>query len=47
MSIVIVCLPACDVINFEINFIFLIMPFFQMNKKFRQKCEYLENQKSF
>ena len=29
----IVCLPVCDVINFEIILIFLIKQFFYMNKK--------------
>ena len=28
MYIVIVCLPGCDVMNFEIKLIFLIKPFF-------------------
>ena len=32
----IVCLPVCDVINFEIILIFLIKQFFYMNKKSRQ-----------
>ena len=38
---------GCDVINFEINLIFLIKPFFYMTKKSRQKLKYLENDKSF
>ena len=33
--------------NFEINFIFLIKPFFYMSKKSRQKREYFENEESF
>ena len=33
--------------NFEINLIFLIKPFFYMTKKSRQKFKYLENGKSF
>ena len=41
------CFPGCDVINFEINLIFLIKPSFYMTKTSRQKFEYLENEKSF
>ena len=33
MCIAIVCFPGCDVINFGINYIFLIKPFFYMTKK--------------
>ena len=40
-------IACCDVINFEINLIFLIKPFFYMTKKSRQKLKYLENDKSF
>ena len=40
MCIVIICLPGCDVKNFEINLIYL-------TKKSRQKIEYLETKKSF
>ena len=47
MRIAIVCFPFCDAINFEINFIFLIKPFFYMGKKSRQKFKYLENEKRF
>ena len=47
MFIVIVCFPACDVINFEITLILLIKPFFYMTKKSRQKFKYLKNKKSF
>ena len=42
--IAIICFPGCD-INFEINLMFLIKPFFYMTKKLGQK--YLENGKSF
>ena len=42
-----VCESGCDVINFEINLIFLIKPFFYMKKKSRQKFKHLENKKSF
>ena len=47
MSVAIVCQPGCDVINFEINLIFLIKPFFDMSEHSRQKCKYLEKEKSF
>ena len=40
MCIAIVCYPGCDVINYEMNLIFLI-------KKSRQKLKYLESEKSF
>ena len=33
MCIVIVCKPGCDVMNFEVNFIFLIKPFFLHDQK--------------
>ena len=39
--------PGCDVVNFEINLIFLIKPFFYMTKKSRQKFRYLENENIF
>ena len=47
MSIAIVYQPGCDVMNFKINLIFLIKPFFQYDKKSLQKLKYLENEKSF
>ena len=47
MYIVIVCLPGCDVIKFQINLTFLIKPFFYMTKRPRKKFKYLENEKSF
>ena len=47
MCIAIVYYPSCDVLNFEINFIFLIEPFFYMTEKSWQKLKYLENEKSF
>ena len=47
MCILIVCFPGCDVRNFEINLVFLIMPCFYMIKLSRQKFKYLENEKSF
>ena len=42
-----ICFPGCDIINFEVNLIFLIKPIFNKTKKSRQKCKYLENKKSF
>ena len=45
--IAIVYFLGCDVITFEINFIFLLKPFFYMPKNLRQKIKYLENEKSF
>ena len=47
MCIAITCKPGCGVINFEIDFIFLIKPFFNMMKISRQKGKYLENEKRF
>ena len=44
--IAIVCFPGYDIINFEIIFIFLIKPFSYMQKNWRQKFKYLENEKS-
>ena len=36
-----------DVINFEMNLIFLIKPFSYMTKKPTQKIKYIVNEKSF
>ena len=36
---------GCDVINFEVNLIFLIKSFFCMNKMSRQKFKHIENEK--
>ena len=47
MWIAIVCFPDCDEINFEINVIFLIKPFFYMTEKSKWKFKYLEIEKSF
>ena len=47
MCIAVVCFPGCDIINFEINIIFLIKPLFYMTKRPRQKFKYLKNKKSF
>ena len=37
MSIVIICCPVCDVINFEINLSFVIKLPFYINKKSQDK----------
>ena len=47
MCISVVCSLGCGVINFGINLIFLIKPFFYMTKKSRQKFNYFENEKNF
>ena len=47
MCIVIICCPAYDVINFEINHSLLIQPFFYIAKKPGQKCKILKSEKSF
>ena len=47
MCITIVSEPVWDVIEFEINLIFLIKPFRYITKKSRQKLKYLDNEKSF
>ena len=44
MYIAVVCFPGCDLINLEINLIFLIKPFLFMTKKSRQKFKYIENE---
>ena len=45
MCIAMVCKPGCDVMNFEVNLIFLIKPFFLHEQKLVTKT-YLENEKS-
>ena len=47
ICVVIICQPACDVIKFQINLIFLIKLFCCMTKNSRQKLKHLENEKSF
>ena len=48
MCIAVYYFQGCDVINFEINRIFLMKPFFCKTKKTsRQKIKYLEKEKSF
>ena len=46
MCIAIVCLTG-DIMNYEINLIFLITTFSYMTKITRQKIKYLENETSF
>ena len=43
MSIAIIFFQGCDVMNFEINFIFPAKLFFYMTKKPKQKFKYIEN----
>ena len=47
MCIAIGCFWGCGVINFKVNLIVLIKPFFYITKKSRKKLRYLENGKSF
>ena len=46
MFIAIVCKPGYDVMDFEVEPIFLIKPFFLHDQKSRQKLKYLENENS-
>ena len=46
MSITIVCFPGYDVIDFEINLIFLIEPFSYITRESTQKFKYLDNKKN-
>ena len=45
-QVLFVCFPGCDVVNFEINFFFLVKLFLYMAKKSKQKFKFLENEKS-
>ena len=47
MGIAIVCFPGFDVMNFEINLIFLIKQFSYVTEKSRQKFKYPENEERF
>ena len=47
ICIIIACIEGSDVMNFQINLIFLIEPFFYMTKKAGQIVKYLESEKSF
>ena len=44
---VIACFPGCNAIDFEINFSFLIKPFFYTTNKSKWKFKYPKNKKSF
>ena len=47
MCITFACEPGCDVMNFEVNLIFLIKQFFVHDQKVMTKLKYLENEKTF
>ena len=47
ICVAVLCFPGCDVLNFEINLIFLIKSFFLHDQEPRQNFKYLENEKSF
>ena len=47
MCITTVCKPGCDVMNLEVNLIFLIKLFFLHDQKVVTKTKYLENETSF
>ena len=47
ICILFACKPDCDVINFEINFFFLIKPFFLHDLKVKTNIRCLENEKNF
>ena len=47
VCIIIICYPVCDALSFEINYTFLVKPFFYITKTSGQKCKYLKNEKGF
>ena len=47
MCIAIIFCTVCDVKNFQIDYSFLIKPFFYITKMSGQKCKYLKSKKSF
>ena len=47
MCTAIVCFPGCNVINFEIDLIFLIKPFFYMTKMLRLELNILRTERAF
>ena len=47
MCIAIVCYPGCEVMDFEINFIFLIEPFFVHDQKAMTKTNILRTKRAF
>ena len=46
ICILFACKPDCNVINFEINFFFLIKPFFYLTKKSRQILDVLRTKRT-
>ena len=44
ICIAIVRKPDCEVMNFEVNLIFLTEPFFLLDQKFGTKLKYLQNE---
>ena len=46
MYIKIVCFPDCDVMNFDINLVFLIQPSFDVTRNSSQKFKYFGKEKS-
>ena len=46
-SILIICCPVCDVINFKINHSFLVKPFFYITKKSEQTVNISETKRAF
>ena len=47
MFVTIICFPGCDIINFEINLVFLIKPFFYMTENSRKKLNTLRTERDF
>ena len=47
MCIAIVCFPGCEVINFEVNLIFLIKSLFLHDQNIKRKIQISREQKEF
>ena len=47
MVIMITCYPVCDVINFVVNFSFLIRPFFYISKSYDKYLNILRTKRAF
>ena len=47
MGIAFVCYPGCDIMDFEINIIFLIEPFFLHDQKVMTKINILRTKRAF
>ena len=47
MSIVIICFPVDEIIDFEINFIFLIKPVSYMSRQVRAKTNIVRTKRAF